>query len=300
MGGYGPMYAYLYLEAARAQGLQRRNALARILFVTAILGGSGLLSGSFEQVITPMVLAGLLSIGILRSIPWRYIVIAIGLYVVLQPAKASYRDVAWSPRGKEASPSAKVGFWVDALKDAWLDRQEYTEHRTAMFQRLSQLALTAYAFEMVPDPIPHDSGKKWAYLPQAVVPRIVLRSKMNITEEFNNYFNITFGFQTQEGTEGNCNSFPVFIDGYWNFGWWGVAFVGAVVGWLLGILTGGIPLTSWGGLSVAIAAMMNLRCTDFIVGQLAGELQTVVGMGIFCWGVSLVLGRPSERAPSAR
>ena len=76
---------------------------------------------------------------------------------------------------------------------------------------------------------------------------------------------------------------PLVADGYWNFGWLGVVFVGSVVGLLIGLYTTSIPIVSWGGLSVAAALFIGMNVCDHFAMQFLGRIQTVFAVASLCW-----------------
>ncbi|MFC1641295.1 hypothetical protein ACFL5O_01210 [Myxococcota bacterium] len=278
--GYAPLYAYLYLQSP---GAPSRRTRLTVVLVTAVFSFMGLFTGMLTSVLQPLVLAGLLSLAVWRHVPWRLALAVSVLMVIIQPAKAVYRSYAWSRAPAEMGVERRLEHWEEAISEVWSGGVAADESPLAFAARFNQLGDIGLVFEMTPDLVPYDLGQQWKYLPLLPIPRFLWPSKPNLAVEFNDRFNIQFGLQTEEHTQGSTNTYALVVDGYWNFGWLGVGLVGALLGVLLGLLRTAIPIGSWGGLSVAAAALSGLAATQHLAGQMGGLVQSFVGIAATCW-----------------
>ncbi len=281
LGSYFPLLAY---EALRAYRSGEQINHRRLMTATGILALSGLLTGDLRSVLMPIVTAGALYTVLRRRIPWRAIGVFFLLLVILQPAKLVYRDLAWEDgKKKSGSLGETVDSWWTALTQTWMGEADVGENFGSVATRLDALSASAAAFQLVPKLVPYDRGTTWKYLFLTPVPRALYPGKPNFTELYNDRFNVTFGLQTEEATEKATFVFPILADGYWNFGWGGVAFVGILLGFLLGMYSTSLALDRWGPLSLGLALLADARPHGHLANQVGGLLQTFLGMAMLCW-----------------
>jgi hypothetical protein len=62
-------------------------------------------------------------------------------------------------------------------------------------------------------------------------------------------------------------------------------FVSGVVGLLLGLFTTGIPIASWGRLSIATSLFGGTNAPENIVGQFLGRVQLFFAIALLCWSI---------------
>jgi hypothetical protein len=286
---YYPLFAYLHLRAPATDAGNRIT----IVVVAGLCTLFGFYSGMTEAVVSPIVLVGLLAVAVWHRIPWRSALLSAALIVVLQPAKHVYRSLAWPDPNLGVGEAAE--YWSTSLSSVWGEGSDKLQLTKAVMGRIDELSIIGTTMELTPTPIPFDYGRQWKYILIAPIPRVFNPDKPNLSEVFNDRFNITFGIQTEDAVHGATMGFPLVADGYWNFGWPGVALVGVIMGLLLGFLSGGLPVGSWGGLAIGSAALMQLHATSHLAHQLGGQVQTFVGVGLGCWAVWFISGGAGSR-----
>lgn len=250
---------------------------------------AGLMSGMLEAVLVPFLAYALVVLVRYRKAPVRAAITFLVLFVILQPAKRVYRERAWTDEHVATDVIGTISNWARAIPQAWT-RSGSELPGAYIAERLNDLGGIADTFTLVPDTLPYEYGESWAYLALAPIPRALMPEKPAIAERFNNRFNVGFGRQAEETTGSQTGSFPLIADGYWNFGWPGILLVAIILGLLTGILSSAVPLTTWGGLTLAVGLLTEFRPASFIVGQLASILPRWIGTAAACWIIWLVTG----------
>lgn len=296
LANYCPLFAYLYLRPRGQWGI-RRGAV--IMMVTIVLALAGFFTGMAESILRPILTAGILALVLWRGVPWRTAAVFVALLVVLQPAKHIYRSLAWWGEG-ETGTAATFENWRIAFSRAWFEDSDKVEQSMAIAARMNELGILGATFELTPALIPPDHGTQWKYIITALVPRFLNPDKPNLNKELNARFNVTFGLQSEKGTETTSFNYPLVCDGYWNFGWVGVALVGAAVGLLCGLFTTSLPIDSWGGLSLATTLLATQTVYSHLVDQFAGRVQQFVGIVVVCWLIRLLSAGTRDQPEGAR
>jgi len=269
--------------------LSQREKAKAFLFplATVLLALSGMISGRMRYVLLPILIAGVIFLVSKRRFPWRMTGILLFLFVLLQPAKLAYRSVAWG--GDEYRQSFDVELtaarWYEAILTTWSPEEGVEDSQQSITTRLNLLAPIAIVFELVPGIIPHVGTSHWKLLLVSPIPRALYPDKPNFTEAINNHYSLTFGIQDEKHVGASTAAFPLVSDGYWCFGWPGVAFVAMVVGLMLGFNTRCFDLRNWTGLSFSLIMFAEMRPTSNLVGLLGGQFQRVTGLLLICWGI---------------
>jgi hypothetical protein len=294
LGGYYPLLAYAGILSV---GSRRGGAV--LMGSAFALSIAGLATGMMEAAIRPLIVAGGLHMLLKRTVPWRLLVIAATVVLILNPAKHLYRDMAWG-NDEGVSFDLRVAQWATALTETWSSGGVVDSRgSTGLASRLNEFTTIAIVMETVPAIIPFDNGTAWWEIPGATIPRVLNPDKVNATALFNNRFNITFGFQQPQDTETSTGWFPLVADGYWNFGWPGVAVVGCILGIILGVYSSVFSNRSWAVLSIGIGVLAEHHAHNFVATELLGILQRVMGIGFVCW-VAFLVGRVLKRRHHAR
>ena len=282
VSSYFPLLGYTALLA------QRDKARAWLFpMATVLLALTGMISGRMRYVLLPLLVSGVIFLVSKRRFPWRMMGIMLFLFVILQPAKLAYRSVAWGDDKYRQSFDVELtaARWYEAIATTWSPDESVEEGQQSITTRLNLLAPIAIVFEMVPGIIPHVGFSHWKLLAVAPIPRAIYPDKPNFTESVNNHYSLTFGIQDEKHVGGSTAAFPMVSDGYWCFGWPGVAFVGMVVGLMLGFNTRCFDLGNWTGLSFSLIMFAEMRPTNNLVGLLGGQFQRVIGLLLICWGI---------------
>lgn len=281
-------------------GLDRRKpALTKLMVVSAMLGVAGLLTGMIEAFLQPILAAATIVFMRERRIPLRWIAVAFLVFLLFNPAKHVYREAVWGSDGSTwwNSESSKGGFtrfeamvqaWWSAMGAVWEDGLGSTENATVSLDRLNELSTVARAMDFAGHVVPFDRGRRWPFLFYSFVPRFVWPGKPDFTDDFNDRFNILFGLQTMRGVRTATGSFSIVADGYWNFGWAGIAMVGMVMGFWWGFAANLWHPGNWGLKWLALAFFINFHTTYHLLEQLGPVPQTLVGVWFGAWAIAIV------------
>jgi hypothetical protein len=291
LASYYPLLTLLALRGLRHEA--KRSDRMVLLAATGVLAFAGLLTGMMEAAIRPLFLVALVYVVTRGTVPARWAAVLFVMVALLQPAKHAYRELAWDA---DSRVSTDVGValdrWGQAFAMHWADSSAAPSASSGtLANRLNELRSIARTFEMVPDRVPYDHGEAWDYLLTAPLPRALVENKRNMTEVFNDRFNLTFGLQSWDTIGLSTESFPLVADGYWNFGWLGVVLVAAVIGLMLGAFSAMFPPSTWGALTIGIAIVVETHARTFMGQQIASFAQRVIGVGLACWALHLLSGR---------
>ncbi len=284
VGDYSPLLVAI-AWTDRAHGRPSVSFVA----CTAALSFAGLLTGMMEAVIQPVLTAVALYVVLHDRIPWRLLATGALLAIVLNPAKHVYREISWADGNSlethvAKDPLVSLERWWKAVETAWgSGRSNASSNAVGLASRLDELTTNAVVLEKTPVSVPYDHGKNWTYIALSPVPRFLYPDKPNFTRIYNDRFNVMFGFQTPEGTEASTGAFPLVADGYWNFGWLGVALVALVTGCMIGFFSGAFRATSWAMASIAVSTFVHMHSTGCVGVQIMGVLQRFAGMSALLW-----------------
>jgi hypothetical protein len=293
LGDYSPLLAAIAWRDLRAG--TRSWALA---LCAGALSLAGLLSGMLEAAVQPVLAAAVLYVVFQRRIPWRLVVAGAVIVVVVNPAKHHYREIAWEDAERRDERAAKDPLlaaerWGAAIRAAWTeDPAERRRNTSGLASRLDELSLNALVLQATPAAVPFDRGVTWPSALLSFVPRFLFPGKPSYTELYNDRFNVTFGLQTRESTATSTGAFPLVADGYWNFGWPGVVFVGIATGWVIGFFAGAFRPRSWALTAIAASTFIQLHANNPLALQVIGVVQRLVGLGLviwIAWAVSLAV-----------
>ena len=188
----------------------------------------GLITGLLENALIPLILVLLVRWQVNRSIPWRWIAVAMFAFMLLNPAKGEYRRVAWYS-GIDAGPWQKAQIWIDAITHSFDrvngDNSSLTleEKLREPFARLDLIHRFAWVRLLTPAYVPHYEGETYTYFFIAWVPRFLWPGKPIATTATND-LDLDYKLKTPEqaSTSISIGQLP---EAYANFGIGGVVLV---------------------------------------------------------------------------
>jgi hypothetical protein len=257
-----------------------------------------------EAVVQPVLAAAVLYVVFRRRVPWRLAVAGAVILLVVNPAKHHYREMAWEDaerREERAARDPLLAFarWGKALSAAWTeDPAERRRNTAGLASRFDELSLNALVLQSAPAAVPFDRGASWPSAALSLVPRFLFPGKPSFTELYNDRFNVTFGLQTRESTATSTGAFPLVADGYWNFGWPGVVFVGLATGCVIGLFAGLLRARTWALAAIAVSSLVQLHANNPLALQVIGVVQRLVGLAVVIW-VAWALSRAVENAAAS-
>jgi hypothetical protein len=234
----------------------------------------GLLTGSLEETIMPLVILIIVHWNIRRKIIYWPVICGILIFVSLQPLKFAYRELAWQySTGNNLSLISKAEIWLDILTgEKSINSQEeeapFEERLRKTLGRLDYFHQFALVYDLCPKIIPYEMGQSYSYLLYAWIPRFIWPAKPT-AQQANIDFSIRYGIQSYEGTLTTMNGIGYLGEGYTNFGVFGAFSIMCILGILFALLqaifTGPI---SDGGNAIYLSIMAT--CLNGIGSNFAG------------------------------
>lgn len=254
---------------------------------------AGAIGGFISSAVMPIIGACFLVWHIRGRIPLTLLVLVPAVFLVLQPAKATYRSQMWTEGDREVKedPITALRRWGSAVETAWFDDSPTSRGPDDAMGRLGELSMVAVAAALCPAAIPHDNGRGWVDSASLLVPRIVWPDKPTATDLSNNRFQQVFGLQTRDMSVVTTGAFPIPADAWWNFGWIGVATTGLGLGVLYGWLTRVIGTKSWTRLTISTSLMFSISLTQNVVGAALGWSRVLIITFAVAYAVLLMSDR---------
>ena len=258
---------------------------AQILF--AFLLAFGMLKGNLEVIFRAGIayIAGRWAVA--RAVSLRIAVAVLALYVLLQPVKGSYRDQVWgraARTGETIGVTDRVVAWGNAFSAYFSGREGAVDDDTGAMARMSELGAVMHAFEVLPGRVEFLGGKGLVPILYAPIPRFIWPDKPTTRDTVQRY-GVTFGRQSEEGALSTAVNLPLLVEGYWNFGWAGIALVTAALGFWLGLSQKVFAGDHWALRATGIANITNLTVAGPIVFVYGTIFQTLAGRTAVCWGI---------------
>ncbi len=230
------LLAYHLFEQPRAPRRQLTLLYAALLFAFLI----GLSSGMLENAFIPLVGVFVVRWQARRRLPWRWLAAAAALYMVLNPAKFTFRSLVWFG-GANYSLGDRIGLWSDLASESagnLLQPTFASDRQDLMLGALSRFDLVhkfAYVRTMTPQVVPYYQGSSYAYFLVAWIPRAIWPDKPTATGGANDRMDVDYRLKV----EGSSSSIGIGLlpEAYANFGAVGVLLVMALQGAVLGMLS---------------------------------------------------------------
>lgn len=247
----------------------------------------GMLKGNLELIFRAGIayIAGRWAVA--RTISIRIAVAVVTLYVLLQPVKGTYRAQVWAPAartGQTVGIIDRVSAWGTAFGAYFSDREAPTESDTGAMARLSELGSVMHAFQVLPGRVEFLDGQGFVPILYAPIPRFIWPNKPTTRDTVQRY-GIVFGRQTEEGARSTAVNLPLLVEGYWNFGWPGIALVTAALGFWVGLSQKVFTGDHWALRATGIANITGLTVAGPIVYVYGTVFQTLTGRTAVCWGI---------------
>jgi hypothetical protein len=248
----------------------------------------GILSGLLRGVLEPLFRMTLTMFTVRWVYVRRFSVVALvallGVYTILQPAKASFREQTWFVRGsaQQAGYGERVTAWTSAITDVWTGRDAKEATEESSVGRFLELDPVLHAFTMLPGRVGSANGEAWLNLMYAPIPRVIWADKPTSTDLDKSY-SVAFNRQSEFGARSTSILMPLIVDGYWNFGWPGIVFVSIAVGIWVGACQTMYSGEHWALRATAVAQFSLISVTGSFSLLYAGLVQQIVGGIMASW-----------------
>ena len=239
----------------------------------------------------------------LRRIPVLGIALVIVLFTILQPVKHYYRYEVWTREahtGQSSNVSERVTAWQNAFANASASESQKTGSEASAVERLCELNPMMHAMTMVPRQIPYLYGQSFVEVLYSFIPRLLWPNKPTSVEGISQRYAVIFGLQSERAAQSTAVGMNLLVEGYWNFGWFGVILLcfaeGLVVGASQSALCGG----HWALRAIGIAQIATLTVNSTVVLLYSSLFQATVGRLLIVWGLYWMARMLSGRARSGR
>lgn len=270
------------------------------LVLLGVGSSTGLLGGSLDPIFrfSVVYLAGQWSF--LRRVSTWIVIVAIAIFGVLQPVKQRYRERVWgetAKTGQAVSYADRLSAWEDSFIAVWLrDEGQRTEKNVTAIERLDELGAVMHAFEVLPGRVQSLDGQGFLYVLYSPIPRFIWRSKPTTQDTVQRY-GVAFGRQTTKGALSTAINCPPHVEGYWNFGWPGIAFVCFMIGLYLGFAKALFASSRWALRAVGLALLGMVSSSSATSLVFASLFQSLVGFTLATWAVFGLASLLSKRRP---
>jgi len=265
-------FALFYILLCRQQ-LSRLHMIG-YFFVTLPVWMGELIATGF---LTSLLMIGILWIALRMSmrgaLPWKLILAAPVVFIILYPAVNDYRDRFWGPESG-ASTVQKVRGFFTAVIDFEARNAAVRPLHAAVF-RISHIFIFSHVIKETPDNVPYWNGETYRTLFVSWVPRFVWPSKPE--EKWGNVFGRRYGL-VGEADRSTSMNIPWTIEMYANFGTpaviIGMALVGVIFGGLERVLNS--PGTRSLEQAIGSAVLLPLFFQDSNFTLMTGSLLPLV------------------------
>jgi hypothetical protein len=238
-----------------------------------------------------------------RKISLAFMVAMAGLFLILQPAKSTYREQVWGRMvrtGEQVGLSDRVDAWESAFEHYFSDEpRRRSEESGSAAARLSEIDPVMHALDVVPFRIDYLYGAGFAQILYAPIPRLIWAGKPSSGEEVAQRYAVIFGRQTERGAETTAIGLNLLVEGYWNFGWFGIVLVCTAVGLTVGAMQTLFSGAHWALRAIGVAQISVLSVGNTAVVLFSSLFQFMAGRLIAVWGVFWLAQLLSERVRQA-
>lgn len=245
--------ASYFLGVARGRNLLRGSSW---VMAAGGLGLAVLISWSSLYLVGGLIFLLAAGVGYVTTrgrIPWLALAVAVILVSILHAGKEEMRNRYWRQGGGGASGTGIVDLPQRATE--WfrlgLESLASPTRNSSAIDRASLLQMLLRVQRLTPEFIDYLRGETYLLVPEMLVPRFLSPDKP-ISKAGMDLLSIRYGLMSVEGAETTTIGWGLIAEAHANFGIWGVAIMGLLVG-----LVGG-SLTRWsaGSASVSVPTLM--------------------------------------------
>jgi hypothetical protein len=209
-----------------------------------------------------LLVAALAYVSSSRRIPWLPFVFLLPALGLLHSGKAAMRTVYWE--GGQALPSLEdlPGFfyqWAEAGLDS-RDSSELpgsTSLTGRLFERASLFHMLCFVIDRTPEKEPFLAGESYIYIPSQLIPSFLWPGKPSSLKS-NVLLAIHYKLVPDDGSARVSIAFGMVSESFANFGYWGCAIMGAILGLFYSMVTaaatGAPQFSAVGLLSILLGA----------------------------------------------
>jgi hypothetical protein len=212
--------------------------------------------------ISLLLVAALAYVSSSRRIPWIPIVFLLPALGLLHSGKAAMRTVYWE--GGQALPGLAdlPGFFYE-WAEAGLDSKDSSELPGSssltgrLFERASLFHMLCFVIDRTPEKEPFLTGESYLYIPSQLIPSFLWPNKPSSLKS-NVLLAIHYKLVPDDGSARVSIAFGMIAESFANFGFWGCAIMGAILGLFYRMVTsaamGAPQFSAMGLLSILLGA----------------------------------------------
>jgi len=149
----------------------------------------------------------------------------------------------------------------------------------------------------VPSRIDYMYGATYTQILYAPIPRLLWADKPDSRHEYSQRYSVIFGLQTESGSETTAFNLNPLVEGYWNFGWFGIALACAAMGLMVGAQQRLFSGSHWALFAGGVAQLAALTIAASATIMYSSLFQSLTARVITAWVVYLMaraLSRPTH------
>lgn len=198
-----------------------------------------------------------------RRIPWAVIGLSFAVFAVLHNGKSVMREKYWAAGVSMPGIAGMPAFFSEWVGYGLAPPQ--SEHEASqsgkLLERASLLQMLCLVVDATDNGLPLLHGETYGYIPEQLVPRIMWLDKPSgqlATMRLSTYY----GLQDEFSTRSTSIAFGTLTEAYANFGFFGMAVFGLLVGWatkVISVWTRSCPLLSNGSLIMILIMAWSIQ-----------------------------------------
>lgn len=197
-----------------------------------------------------------------RRIPWIPVAILLPILGLLHSGKSAMRAVYWE--GGQALPDLAElpSFFYTWAEAGWENKASSEQSGSTslagrLFERASLFHMLCFVVERTPEKEPFLSGESYIYVPAQLIPSFLWPDKPSSLKS-NVLLAIHYKLVPDDGSARVSIAFGMISESYANFGYWGCAIMGAILGLFYRMVTaaatGAPQFSAVGLLSILLGA----------------------------------------------
>jgi hypothetical protein len=238
----------------------------------------GFATGNLRNVMDPFVVIGAVYWMVRKKFPWKYAVVGVLIFMIIQPIKAVYRMKVWGEGYATNSVTDRLALWGELVQLSWSGAAipgtaatQLTTRNTLV--RTDLIHTFARVVELTPRQVPYQLGQTYNYLLYALIPRALWPGKPT-GQSVNQFFGVSYDFQNEESLNDTSIGCPHLPEAYLNFGPLGVIFVMMIIGMIYGAVDRlfNHPDAGEGGIAVYAVILTDLWTIETATAPTFGGL----------------------------
>lgn len=232
-----------------------------------------------------------------RRLPIVFLAVFIPILAVLHNGKSAMREIYWheDPQAKPTLTELPAFYaqWFRLGLHTGVARQKSRTLTENLLERAALFHMVCLTVDRIPDFLPFLDGDTYKDIPAQLVPRVLWPGKPSPALS-NSRLAIYLGLVTRESAKTVSIAFGFIAEAYANFGFWGVAGLGLILGWFfkrVSSLGQGVPQFSALGLFLILLTAWSFQVEQVMATWLTSLFQATVAIVGIPVAIHYFLGR---------